>query len=153
MDETIMTIVLIVVILAVIGLMYSLLIYVLRAQLKRISAAWTKQGITFHKGPEHANYRGHASITVPLRGSSVLGLTDHELRLLRLIPHHEFVIPLAQITQIEQLRAWKGGYLVGSPVIVVHYHDGKKEDAIGFLVDDPQSWLDAIAAAARVPVP
>ena len=142
-------ILLILAILAAIGLILAVVIYFLRGQVKRIGTSWAAQGFTFRKGPEHASYQGHASVTVPMRGSGVLGLTDHDLRLRQIVPRREFVIPLAQITQVEQHRAWKGRYSPGTPVIVVHYRDGDQEDAIGFSVRDPQGWLDALSAAAK----
>ncbi len=70
-----------------------------------------------------ATYRGHASVAIPARGNGLLALTDRDLRLMRLVPRREFVVPLAQITKIEQVRAWKGSYKAGRPVIVVYYHE------------------------------
>ena len=146
----IMVVVLGVGVLGFIGVTLVILMFFLRGQVRKIGTAWADQGLTFHKGPEHATYQGHDSATIPLRGSSVLGLTHHDLRLIRLVPRREFVIPLSQITQIEKRRSWKGKYQPGTPVIVVQYQENGQADAIAFSVRDPQGWLDAIAAYAPI---
>ncbi len=154
MSDTITFVVLLVLgILAINVAVWSVVLFFLRRRTRQIAAEWAAQGLGFRRGPEMATYRGHASVAIPARGNGLLALTDRDLRLMRIVPRREFVIPLAQITKIEQVRAWKGSYKAGRPVIVVYYHDTgtstAQDDAIGFSVRDSQAWLEALNAAAK----
>jgi hypothetical protein len=132
--------------------MWGLLVALLRRRMRRIRAAWTAQGIVILKGPATANYIGHASDRIALRGTGTLILTGRDLYFMRLLPRREVVIPLAQITHAEQMRAWKGDYQLGRPVVVVHYRDPgtAQDDAVGFSLRNASAWLEAIQAAAEV---
>jgi hypothetical protein len=145
-------IVLVLFIMAILGAVFGVTVIALRRQVQRTREQWAAQGITIRKGPELANYRGHASVAISVRGNGVLALTDHDLRFAQLIPRREFVIPLAQITRVERRRAWHGSYRAGRPVIVARYRDGAQEDAIGLSVRNTQDWLETIANAASVPI-
>lgn len=152
MSSTITFVVLLVAgILAINAVVWGVVLFFLRRRTRQIAAEWAAQGLSFRKGPEMATYRGHASVAIPARGNALLGLTDRDLRLIRIVPRREFVVPLAQITKIEQVRAWKGSYKAGRPVIVVYYHDTStaQDDAIGFSVRNSQAWLEALNAAAK----
>jgi hypothetical protein len=146
MSTAVSVILLVLFILILVGAVLGVVGIALRRQVRRTGEQWASQGIILRKGPEHASYRGHASVSVPMRGGA-LALTDRDLRFIRLLPRREFIIPLGQITRVEQHRSWKGNYSAGSPVIVVHYRDGDREDAIGLSVRRTPDWLDAIDAA------
>ena len=138
-------------ILAVNVVVLGIILFILRRQIERIRQQWQAAGFTLIKGPEGANYRGHASVTVPMRGNGVVALTPTDLRVVRLMPRKEFVVPLAQITHVTVERAWHGSYRARRPVLVMHYqHDG--EDAIGISLRNIEDWRHAIAQAAHVPV-
>lgn len=130
------------------GVIAAIAVYLLHREISR----WRDSGFTFVKGPETANYRGHASVTVPIKGTGVVALTDADLRLVRALPRREFVIPLGQITGLERKRTWKHSYRAGMPVIVVHYRAGDGQEAMGFSVRDTAGWVAALAAATGVPV-
>jgi hypothetical protein len=136
-------------ILAFNGAIWVVVLVFVRRRIRRIHAQWVAQGLIIRKGPQTANYIGHERAAHSVDGSCVLALTDHDLRVLRIVPRHEYVIPLAQITHVEQLRAWKNKYRAGSPVVLVHYHDtdAALDDAIGFSLRSAPVWLDAINAA------
>jgi hypothetical protein len=140
-------------ILADVGITLGVIIYILRGRVRQAREMWAAQGIVIRRGPEFANYEGRASARASIRGNAALALTEHDLRLVQIMPRREFVIPLVQITQIEQHRAWKGHYRAGRPIIVVYYRDGSQQDAIGFSVRDTQGWLELISAASGVTVP
>ena len=146
-------VVLIVVILVVVVTLSELVIIRIRRQKQVVQARWTAEGVTFRRGPETANYEGHASITIPVRGTGVLALTDSDLRFARTLPRSEFRVPLDQIVRVEKMQSWHGSYHAGQPVIVISYReDAAGEDAIGLIVRDTPGWLDAISQAAGVPV-
>jgi hypothetical protein len=145
-------IVLVLSIMAIVGAILGGTVIALRRQVQRTREQWAEGGVVIRKGPELANYRGHASVAVPVRGNGALALTDRDLRFAQLIPRREFVIPLAQITRVERQRVWHGSYHAGRPVIVAYYRDGAQEDAIGLSARRTQDWLEAIANAAGVPV-
>jgi hypothetical protein len=137
-------------IVAVNATIWGVLVFWLRRRIRRATAEWAAQGIAVLKGPGTANYIGHASDKMSLRGTGSLILTDRDLRFMRIVPRREYVVQLAQITHLEQMRAWKGDYRARHPVVVVHYHDSAtaRDDAIGFSVRHAQDWLNAINAAA-----
>lgn len=125
----------------------------IRRQMGRAMARWQAAGLTISKGPDPVNYRGHLQGELPVRGNGVMALTTTDLRVVRLAPAREFVIPLDQITHLAVRRMWRGSYR-GAPVIGVYYDDDGEENAIGVIVAarDRQDWLDAIARAAGAPV-
>ncbi len=121
--------------------------------LRREAQRWRDAGVTFIREPASANYRGHASINIPVKGNGLLALTHIDLRFRRILPRSEFIIPLTDITGVELRKSWKHSYRPGFPVLVVHYHAGADQDAIGFMVRDVQDWAAAIAEAAQVAPP
>lgn len=126
----------------------------LRRQLDDVSVRWREQGLTIVKGPESANYRGHLSKTVPVRGNGILALTTLDLRFVRLAPPEEFVVPLADITRVVIRRVWQGSYRGGTRVMGIYYRDASLpggEDAIGLIVRDPADWARSVGLAANVP--
>ncbi len=137
----------------VLGLVFGATILLLRWQLRRVGRRWEAEGIEMVRGPVSINYRGHERGGVPLRGNGVMVLTPDDLRVVRLAPYREFVVPLAQVTGVEVKRSWRGGYRPGWPVLVVRYEDAEGADAIGVHVRDVPGWTQAIAEAASVPVP
>ncbi len=151
-------VVLIVVILVIVVVVSEMVIIRLRRQKQVVQARWTAEGATFRRGPELANYQGLASVSVPLRGTGVLALTDSDLRFARALPRREFRVSLDQIVKVEKMRSWHGSYRAGQPVLVVSFRNDaptagtESEDAIGFIVRDAPGWLDAIAQAAGIPV-
>lgn len=136
-------------ILIVFGAVMLLLALALRREARR----WRDAGVTFVKGPQSANYRGHASIAVPVKGNGLLALTDTDVRFVRIWPHSEYIIPLTQITGLELRRTWKHSYRPGFLVLLVHYQIDGADDAIGFMVRDVTAWGQAIAEAAQIPPP
>jgi len=119
---------------------------------QREIARWKQAGITFVKGPASANYRGHASVSIPVKGNGILALTNSDLRFVRYLPRSEFVIPFDQITTVEHRQTWKGSYR-GRPVLVIRYRDDDREDEIGFIVRHLADWSTAIAQAADITAP
>lgn len=125
-----------------------------KRQTAEFTANWQAAGLQIVKGPANANYRGHLSVAMPVKGLGVLALTERDLRFMRLMPRQEFVIPLEQITHLEIKRVWKGSSRGGLPVIGVYFSDGALSDAMGVIVarQDQPAWTDAIAQAAGVEV-
>lgn len=133
----------------ILGAVAGILVLMMRREVTRL----TQAGIAIRKGPESANYRGHASLSIPVKGNGVLALTDTEVRFVRLLPRSEFTIPLAQITRLEHHRTWKGSTRAGHQVLVIQYQDGALQDAVGFIVRDLDDWSAALAHAAQVLAP
>ncbi len=122
-------------------------------KLKTAALGSVPVGAKILKEPVSANYRGHQSIAVPVKGSGVLLLTDRDLRFVQLLPRRDFVIPLAQMQRVTVQRVFKGSAKGTHPVLVVHFQEGAQPDAIGFIVpnSERQAWVDAITQAANVP--
>jgi len=129
----------------------ALVAYWLRAQLRGMRDEWVARGLRFRRGPESASYQGHERASLPLRGNGLITLTDLDLRFMQVMPRREFVVPLTQITSVEQHRAWKGHYSPGNPIMVVRYGGGDQADAIGLMVRDTQGWQDVLTSAAHLP--
>lgn len=132
----------------VLGITLGILIIVRQREVAR----WKQAGITITKGPVSANYRGHASMNLPVKGNGVLAITDSDLRFVRFLPRSEFVIPLNQITSLEHRQTWKGSYR-SHPVLVIHYRDSDRDEAVGFIVRNPADWSAALAQVTSVPAP
>jgi hypothetical protein len=114
---------LVLLILATMVIVWGVVVWALRRQMRQVRDRWATEGLEVLRGPEMANYRGHARTAIPVRGNGVIGLTAHDLRFSRLVPCREFVVPLAHITQVTLHRVWHGSYRAGMPVIVIHYQD------------------------------
>lgn len=128
-------------------------IYAHVEKLKKTALDSVPPGAKILKEPVSANYRGHQSIAVPVKGNGVLLLTDRDLRFVRLAPRKEFVIPLDQMQRVTLQPMFKGSAKGTHPVLVVHFQKGAQPDAIGFIVpnSERQAWIDAITRAAEVP--
>lgn len=128
-------------------------IYAHVEKLKETALASLPDGVRAVKGPVSANYRGHQSIAVPVKGNGVLLLTNQDLRFVRLAPRKEIVIPLNQMQRVTEQASFKGSAKGAAPVLVVHFQDGAQQDAAGFIVpnSERQAWIDAITQAANVP--
>ncbi|NDJ75210.1 MAG: hypothetical protein GYB65_03035 [Chloroflexi bacterium] len=134
-------------------LVWVLVIVLLRRQMEMVQRRWTEQSLVIHHGPEMANYRGHKSMALPVKGNGILALTDRDLRFAQLVPRREYVIPLSAITRLEHPRIWARSSRAGMPLFAVYFQQDGEEDAIGFGVRDKKAWIDAIAAVTSATPP
>jgi hypothetical protein len=146
------------VVFAALAITFTLLNRALKRHLTRVYTRWLDEGVQIVKGPAQANYRGHLSMAIPVRGNGVIALTERDLRFAQFVPDREFIVPLDQITHLAVQRTWQGSTRGGQPVIGVYFgtddREGDQTDAFGVIVParERQAWIEAIAAAAQVPV-
>ena len=158
MNPILLTAFILFIVFATLAIIFSLLNRTLKRHLNRVYERWLDEGVQIVKGPAQANYRGHLSMAIPVRGNGVLALTDHDLRFAQFAPQREFIVPLDQITHLVVKRVWIRNTRGGQPVIGVYFHTndlgGDQTDALGVIVAprERQAWLDAIAQAAKVSV-
>ena len=118
----------------------------LRQQAASLQTRLEQKGVTLQKGPASANYRGQANDTIPLKGNGLITLTDRDLRVTRIMPSNEYIVPLAEITSVRKQTTWKSSYRAKMPVLVVDYG----RDELGVSIVNIDEWGHAIAEAAGV---
>lgn len=82
-----------------------------------------------------------------MRGNGVLALLPDQLVFERMAARRDYVIPLAQITQIENPKSYLGKSR-GAPLLKVIWQDAAgKADSMAWQVGDPGDWQAQIEAA------
>ncbi len=79
------------------------------------------------------------------RGNGALVLTADELWFSLLVPTHALTIRLADVTDVALVDGHLGKS-VGRPLVRVRFHGEAGEDAVAWLVADPERWQHEIAA-------
>jgi hypothetical protein len=86
-----------------------------------------------------------------MRGNGVLALLPDQLVFERMAARRDYVIPLAQVTQIENPKSYLGKSR-GVPLLkVVWQDDAGKTDSMAWQVGDPGDWQAQIEAARGTP--
>jgi hypothetical protein len=137
-------------VLSVVGLAWIGLVVLSRRQAARLREEWAAAGLAIHKGPDLANYRGHAGDLLAVRGNGLIALTDDDVRIVRFWPRQEFVIPLDAITHLDTPRVWNASYRAGAPLLAIYYQREDEQTGVGVFLRDRDAWQHTIAHAAGV---
>lgn len=137
-------------IISLIGLILGVVLSVLRGQRSKLTETWEQEGITFLHGPEVVNFSGLASEGLTqIRGNAVMALTDHDLRVKRVLPEYEWRIPHTKIQQVGIEKTFLGKQQ-GVPVLVIIFEDKTASDQLGVCVHSHEAWEQAIKAIIPV---
>jgi len=145
--RVIIAIVIILVLLALMITLRSIMVNVRRKLSIRVSERFAKEDILLQS--LDANFFGFKSKgKKQIRGNGALVLTREELWFSRVLPQMEISIPIRNIRTVKLVRSHLGKTVFRPLLLVEFFHRGR-EDAIAWLVKNPEEWQKKIEELRR----
>ena len=115
---------------------------------------WEADGVNFRRGPVGGKFSGLESTKVSrvVPGVGCIALTDKDLRVTRVTPFGVWIVTYKQIKGVTMRWTFRGNRAKKTPFIIARYVKEGQADRLGFQVNEPEAWAEALAEAAGVTV-
>lgn len=130
----------------VIWLLQSFVITRLKRHATQTVQRWEQAGVNIVHGPEGSNFGGLQSMGVArVRGNGIIALTEQDVRVTRLLPAGEWIIPFDSITEVSLQRWFLTHANLRTPYLIIAFNRLGTLDALGVQVRDPRNLGSRIA--------